>query len=803
MIQSKCKWLFIAASVVVLLCMQMPVSAQTTSISGKITDAANGDGLPGSNVVVVNQQGTFIGGASTDKNGNYEITKLAPGSYIVKASFIGYSEQSRQVNLSVDGATNINLSLTESPITSDPLVITAGRRAEKVSEASADIQVVEPKTIQVSQEPTVFGIMKETPGVDYFETGLGQQQINARGFYSPFTGNMLVLVDNRLTTLPGIGGNFGPVLGTSKEDIKQVEVIVGPNSALYGANASSGVVNIITKDPREYSGQSVTFSAGNRSMFRVGGRSSAVINKRFAYKVSADRYTANDFTSYVNPTNDTPAKKNDPLSDNPNFNISNWVVNGSLYFYPNDYSQISYTGGYSNANYINMSNIGRLQVNDFHLWYHQLRLNFDNFFGFGSLFVQGYITQDNAGDTYSLEDEKLLELRGLDTKTAKDLTTFIDKPKRYDLELQHNFTVKEKHLFTWGVQYRDIRPNSGGTFLSDGPNGERIKIKETGVYGQYENEMIPNTRLTFTGRYDDNDAFGSRFSPKVGISYRYLSHNFRFSYNEAFASPPIQPAFALSHIATLPPEQGGLDIWLRGAHNGFTLLNVANGSTSKIKGLEPADTKGFEFGYKGSFANRLILDITGYTTKYENFISSPIVINDPAGGLFVLDDTGAPRIEVTLSYINFGEVRIKGIDARAELILNNNVSINGSISLSDLGSFKNVPAAVQATPGTNSPDTRGQGGLRFSNWWKPGTFAELTFRYVDRFTFIGAQAYNRGEVPSYGVFNLNIDVPFKFQSFVNTNVGLSIKNLFDNKHIELPGAPELGILAAGYVSFHY
>lgn len=792
-----------ALVVVWVLGWQAPAVAQTGSVSGRVTDARSGDALPGSNVVVLTQQGTFVAGSSTDQEGNYAIENLRPGIYVVKASFIGYSDNSQEIELKSGSTLSVDLKLSESPITSDPVIITAGRRAEKVSESSANIQVVEPKTIEVSQEPTVFGIMKETPGIDYFETGLGQQQINARGFYSPFTGNMLVLVDNRLTTLPGIGGNFGPVLGTSKEDIKQVEVIVGPNSALYGANASAGVVNIITKDPKEYSGHSVTFSAGNRSTFRVGARSSAVINDKFGYKVSVDRFTADDFESYVNPTDDSPTTKGDPLSDNPNFNISNWVINGSLYFYPNDFSRISYTGGFSNANYINMSNIGRLQVNDFHLWYHQLRLNFDDFFGFGSLFVQGYITQDNAGDTYSLEDEKLLELRGLDSKTAQDLTTFVDKPKRYDLELQHNFSVTEKHNFTWGVQYRDNRPNSEGTFLSDGPNGEKIKIKETGVYGQYENRMIPNVRLTLTGRYDDNDEFGSRFSPKVAVSYRYLSHNFRFSYNEGFASPPIQPAFALSHIGTLPPEQGGLDIWLRGAHNGFTLLNVNTGATSTIKGLEPSDTKGFEVGYRGSFANKLLLDVTAYTTKYENFISAPIVINNPAGGLFVLDGTGAPRIEVTLSYINFGEVRVKGVDANAELLLNNNLSLSGSLSLSDFGDFKQVPPSVQSTPGSNSPETRAKGGLRFTNWWKRGTFSELTFRYVDSYTFIGAQAYNRGKVPSYGVFDLTIDVPFKPQSFVNTNVGLTVKNLFDNKHIELPGAPELGILVSGYVTFHY
>jgi len=800
MYRSKFSWIVNVACVIALMFMCAPVSAQSGFITGKITDAANGDALPGSNVVVRNLQGGFVTGASTNNSGAFEI-KVPPGTYIVEATYIGYADRSQQAQVVFDETTTIDFALSPAALTSDPLVITAGRRAEKVSEASANIQVIEPKTIEMAQEPTVFGIMKDTPGIDYFETGMGQQQINARGFYSPFTGNMLVLVDNRLTALPGIGGNFGPVLGTSKEDIKQVEVIVGPNSALYGANASQGVVNIITKDPREYSGHNVTFSAGNRSMLRLGARSSAVLNNKFAYKVAVDRYSADDFESYVNPLTDTQTSGDDPLSDDPDFGISNVVFNGSLYFYPSDGTTISYTGGIANANFINQSNIGRLQVDDFRLWYHQVRLNVDQLFGLGSLFVQGYITENTAGDTYSLEDRKALQLQGvLDNATINKLTTFIDKPQRIDLELQHNFSLGAKHFFTWGAQYRDTKPNSEGTFLSDGPNGEKIEIKETAVYAQYENEVLPNTRLTFTGRYDNNDTFGDQFSPKFAISHRYKSHNFRASFNKGFASPPIQPAFALSFIGAHP---SGLDLWLRGAHDGFTLLNVNDGSTVKISALKPVESTGFEVGYKGAFANRAVFDITAYTTKYEDFISAPILINDPANGLFVLDANGQPMIELTLSYINFGEVRITGIDAGGEVLLSDNFSVHAAASLLNIDSFKKVPTSIQATPGTNAPETTIKGGFRFTNWLKHGTIAQVAFRHVESYTFIGAQAYARGEIPTYTVVDFDLDIPLQLNQQLDANVGLVVKNLFDNDHIELPGAPKLGLLISGYLTLRY
>ncbi len=776
---------------------------QGAVVTGKVVSKSTGEALPGCNLVLRNLSGEVIGGTSTKEDGKYSFENLSPGVYVLEASFIGYGNGVEQFKVLAGEQKEINFELTEVSFNTEAIVVTAGRRAEKISEASANIQVVANEEVEMSQEPTVFGMMKNVPGIDYFETGLGQQQINARGFTSPFTGNMLVLVDYRLTTLPGIGGNLGPALGTSKEDISRIEVIVGPNSALYGANAGSGVVNIITKDPRGGSGHSFTISGGNRSMYRAGFRSSALLNKYVGYKISGNIYHGHDFESYVDPTTDTPTTKDDPLSDDPDFNVDNTVLNGSLYLYPSNTTTISYTGGFANANYINQSNIGRLQVNDFRLWYHQVRINFDNVFGFGSMFLQGYYTADDAGDTYSLEDSKLLQLQGLDKKNAIEKATFVDKPKRYDLELQHNFNVGLQNFFTWGVQYRKIEPNSEGTFLSDGPNGEKIKIEETGAYAQYENEMIPHIRLTLTGRYDNNSEFGDQFSPKLGISYGYKGHNFRVTYNEAFGSPPIQPAFARSFLGKLPPEQGGLELWLRGAHAGFTLINVATGKTQKIDKLQPTTTKGFEFGYKGNFNNRFLLDITGYSTKYQEFISSPLVINDPANGWFVVGPDGQPLIEVTLSYINFGEVTLNGVDVSGEWLITPNASISAAYSYADLGDFTNVPPSINSTPSFNTPFNKAKGSLKLRNWGVTGSIAELSARYVDSYKFVAAQRYNTGTVNSYVVFDFNAEIPVKLFEYGNTRIGINIKNLFNNKHRELPGGPELGFLGSGYVSFSF
>ncbi len=769
--------------------------SQTAVLQGTVTDEATQDPLPGANIVISDIQGNAIHGAATDVDGTYRITGLTGGKYLVTCSYLGYAESHQTVELNPGDTKTLNFSLKEMPLSTDVVVITAGRKAEKASESLANIQVIEPQVVQVRQEPTLNGLLKTVEGVDYFETGLGQQQFQARGFYSPFTGNMLVLVDYRDMNLPGVGGTFGHALGILKDDVRQVEVIVGPNSALYGANASAGVVNIITNDPRRGPKHNITISAGNRSQSEISVYSTARIGKYFGYKLGVSRYQGREFESYVNAVTEQLTTKDDPLRDNPDFNVNRSIINGSFYFYPAQGIVVSYTGGYNTADFINQSNIGRLQIKDFRFWYHQVRATLENMPGLGSVFFQAYTTADDAGNTFNLRTEKLLELNGFSPETALEQAKFVDKPRRNAVELQHNFSISDRQSVTWGVQWKGTEPNSEGTYLDDAEN--KIKISETGLYFQYENRVTENLKVNVTGRYDKNDKFGSHFSPKVGVAYHYKTHNFRVVYNQAFNSPPIQPAFARSFITT---HSSGLDIWLRGAYRGFSLQNVRTGKiVDKIKPLEASTTESVELGYNGVIANRLLVNATAYQSRYRNFISSPVIINDPANGIFALDNEGNPLLEITLSYINFGRVDIRGFDLGFQFVITPKLTAGVNYSYAEIGDFADVPTIIATVPQFNAPNRKWNGNIRFVDWWTPGTFAEFTYRYVQGFFFQGARPLNTGYVPDYAVVDFSMEVPIKMISFTNFAFGVTVNNLLDRQHIELPGSPTLGRLYRAYI----
>lgn len=795
-------------------------------VKGQVTDEDTGEPLIGATVVLYNLQGGVVKGEITDTEGNYSIEGITSGSYLFKVSTVGYGDYSQDVEIG-DSMLEIQVSSSESISALDVVTITAGRRAEKVHEASANIQVVDARTIEVTQEPTTYGLLKNVNGIDYVETGLGQQQIQARGFASIFTGGLLTLVDYRSVTLPGIGGVFGPAMGVNQNDIKQIEVIVGPNSALYGANAANGVVNIITKNPKEYAGNSILVRGGNQSLFTTQFRSSNMLSDKFGYKISGEYFRAEDFDQSVQLI---AGGTETGIFTNPNNDIENNVFSGSLYYFPSDNTEISLSGGRAVANYVNQSNIGPLQVDDFTFWYYQGRASFSNFLNFGSAFLQVNYTENDAKNTYNLETVAQAVAGGMSEAAAIEAATFFDKPTRLTAEFQHNVEFVDNNFITWGTQFTDTKPDSGGTFLSDGPNGEQIQIKEFGAYIQYENEMVKDVNLTVSARYDDNDNFGSQVSPKFSLSFTPSTHNFRFAWNQAFSSPPLQPAFALTPITTLQTQtevapgvfvdSDPIQMVLRGAKDtGFTIVDGNGAQVGSVAPLSPTITQAWELGYKGLLFDKLYIDVTYFNSKTKDFLSAPIPINNPGlsfGGNQTglgwgdLAFTGGQQMnpvtfvegfenELVLTYFNYGEVKSQGINASMDYQFNNNFSAYVAYQWVSFDEFTDVPITVTATPITNQPTQTWRFGMKYTD--KAGRFASIGGRWVEGYDVLSAREYTSGKISSYTVIDLKAETPIN--AVEGLNFGIGVNNLFNQEYQTIPGTAEIGMLASAHVRYDF
>ncbi len=797
-----------------LLAVFAPLAAQERGrIVGRATDVQSGEGLAAVQIVARGIQGSVLTGTTTRSDGAFTLQPLPAGEYTVEAQRIGYAKSNRTRVVVREGeATTVSMALSSIATQGQAIVVTGARREERAIDAPVSIAVVEGETIAERQEPTVFGALKAVPGVDYFETGLAQQQISARGFVSPFTSDVLLLIDNRLSSLPGVAKPIAGLLLATQNDIRQVEVVLGPASALYGAGAASGVVNVITKDPREYPGQSVQITVGTHDLFRVGVRSAGMLGENFGYKLSGERYTARDFeTSNQFVVRNDSGRTLFSIADTgvARPQINDEAISGSLYFYPASGARVVYSGGLTRATFINLSNIGRLQGDGWDIYYHQLRANIDNVLGLGSLFIQGYYTGNSAGHTYNIDAATQDRIPtafggpGLTRGDAIARETFIDKSSRIDFEIQHGVSFNGTQHLTTGVQWRRSRPNSEGTYLSDGPGLPSIRVDETAAYAQYENEMVPHLRFILAGRADHNTDYGSFVSPKAGVTYTTGDRSWRLTYNRAFDSPPLQVEHALSVLST---NYAGthLPLILRGAYQGFQFVNIAGGAPlPPIGPLKPVDITSIEAGFKGAVFGSLVADATIYRSRFKNFIAGPLPINDPAHGIFVADGNGGARREITLTYFNYGELGVWGGDLGLQLPLTRMVALSGAASYERPDDeFKNGRAGV-AKPSFNAPLHKYHAGITADGWWRPGSYAELNFSHVSRFDFVAAQAYGTGPVPTYDVVDVNAGIPLPMLTFASVRAGIAIKNLLDKRHVELPGAPVLGRVLMATFSTDY
>jgi outer membrane receptor for ferrienterochelin and colicins len=785
--------------------------AATGSISG-IVRATDGAPVPSAQVIARSPLGAIAGGGLTGADGRFRLDRLPTQRYTVEVARVGYDRAASGGVMVRDGAdTSIIIPVTPVALMADAVVITGTRRVDRLIDTDAAIQVVPGARVVQRNEPTVFGALRQVPGLDTFDAGLGQQQVNARGFVNPFTSNMLFLIDSRLATLPGLGTVLPGIVTTSLNDVAQVEVVTGPTSSLYGANAGNGVVHIVTRDPRESAGQSLAISAGERSTLRVSGRSAGVIGERFGYKLSGDWFDAREFERR-NALTFTGAGGSTVRNDNPDFGIRNRSVNGALYWYPAAGSRVTWSGGLTRANYINLSVVSRIQAQRWDAWYQQVRANLANVLG-GSLFVQAYYTANDAGDSYYLD---LLERfqasplnggRGLSPAAARQAARFVDKGDRLDGEVQHTVSIGGKHFLTTGAQLRRSRPNSEGTYLVDTAGAPRIIIDELGAYAGYDYQLLPSLRLTAVARGDRHSDIGSRFSPKLSATWEpRAGHRVRATFNQAFNSPNFFLLYARSVVA--PGAPGRLGVTIRGNREGWRFSAPAGVTPpAPLAPLEALDVRSAEVGYRGAFGRSMFVDVTGYRTVYENYISKEATITRPQTGVFAIDPaTGRPLTEITRSYINYGRLPVLGTDVAVQLVPTARVSVNGSMSYQMPGEFSRPaadPALGLTVPPFNAPTHKYKLGVAWREWWRAGTHVEVSGVSQTAFRFESALDYLTGTVPGYSVMNIDAGVPLVMRGARSARLSMAVRNVLDRRYFEVVGGAPLGRLATVTVSTEF
>ncbi len=179
-------------------------------------------------------------------------------------------------------------------------IISVSKKPEKISEAPAAVFVISQEDIRRSGATSIADALRLAPGVQVARMNTHGWAISVRGFNDFYSNKLLVLIDGRSVYTPIFSGVFWDVQDTLMEDIDRIEVIRGPGSALWGANAVNGVINIITKHAKDTQGGMVSSGNGTREKGFGSARYGGGLGESAHYRIYA-KYFGRDSL-------DSPAK---------------------------------------------------------------------------------------------------------------------------------------------------------------------------------------------------------------------------------------------------------------------------------------------------------------------------------------------------------------------------------------------------------------------------------------------------------------------------------------------------------------
>lgn len=177
----------------------------------------------------------------------------------------------------------------------EELVVTTARRAQSTLEAPYSTTIITGDEIRLAGATTLVDLLRRVPGAEVMQLGVGSANVSFRGFNQRLANKVVVLIDGRTEYQDFLGLTIWSSLPVGLEEIERIEVVRGPGSALYGANAMLGVINIITRAPGTGPAGRFTLSGGNGnraagSFLASGGKGKLRYRASVAYE-QADKWT--------------------------------------------------------------------------------------------------------------------------------------------------------------------------------------------------------------------------------------------------------------------------------------------------------------------------------------------------------------------------------------------------------------------------------------------------------------------------------------------------------------------------------
>ena len=663
------RWVRLLAVVALTLvvCSRLEAQAAAT-VRGLVTRSDDSAPLPGVSVTVVGTGMIVYSGVT----GRYTLAGVPAGELTIEFRRFGFAPHRVTVMIVPGQAATVDATMEAQGVRLADVVVSAASRApERVVEAPAAIAAVPLATIAATaptgQAPLVLNTV---PGVDVVQNGVNDFNVNARGFNSSLTRRVLVLQDGRDLAIPLLGAQEWSALGASLDDFSKIEMVRGPGSALYGANAFSGVLALTSATAREAAGSRLTITGGELATGRVDARHAGVFGgDRMGYKIAlgwgtsdtwARSRTRRDSTDivmeYATATDSAVPKSRearplngqqmDPgtlaaIGDRDPITVSH----GSLRFdyYAGSGALGTVEGGLSETrNETLVTGLGRVQVSRTQRPWARAAWGTDRL-----NLLAWYTGRKTLDPQWALGSGSF----------------FLEKSGVMHAEAQYNDDLPgDRGRWVVGVSARSTRLNTSETLIA--PEDDDRTEGLYSAYGQLDYEFTPVLKLVAASRWDDGTMFDAQVSPKVALVYSPdENRSFRVSANRAFQTPNFTEFFLYANAGAPTASPATLEAALESFLATGMQIGTPGLPTSLPWNFDPQTRvlalgnaslgvekiTAYEAGYKMAFGlGYLTLDL--YWNDTRNFVTDLLPNVNPAYPQYRYD-TGGTDVPAYLAAI--------------------------------------------------------------------------------------------------------------------------------------------------------
>ena len=442
--------------------------------------------------------------------------------------------------------------------------VSGAKHAQRLSESPSAITVLDRDDIRAYGFFTVEELLRMAPGVGVKQNTPSAKVIGIRGLHSNMGNTVLVLVDGREINLNLFGGVLWSLFPISLDDIERIEIIRGPGSSLYGANAFSGVINIVTRHPGDLNTATLISETGAYDLdFGTLFLKGKLAQRRapISFLASAD---FDQKRSWENP-DDT----------------ANQLFRTRLkgYYEPPGDLQATLELGYIEGEQSQFVNVGKMYFDSNSVFYADTTLRWKD------IRFQGYYRR------YDMTAQIITPIVLVQSFLERFSGNIDNLEGR--VEYAHQFPGQNRLTvggsFLLNIFYADVLVN------------EYNDEKRFGIFLQDEWTPVENLHLTLGFRFDYNSITDPSYSPRASAVY-FLNpyHNLRFNFGQAFRKPSF--------------FEYGMEI--QSFHDAGPPLDrmIFN------RDLTNAKISTYELGYQGHFFRRFRLDLTGFYSQYRDAI---------------------------------------------------------------------------------------------------------------------------------------------------------------------------------------